>query len=403
MAQVAIIGAGPAGLMAAERLSAAGTAVTIFDRMPNPGRKFLMAGRGGLNLTHAEPLDLFLTRYGTARDFLAPAITSFPPDHLVTWCEALGQPTFVGTSGRIFPKSFKASPLLRAWLKRLQEQGVIFSLGVAWTGWGPDGGLTFSDAERNCRPDAVLLALGGASWPKLGSTGEWAAYLRQHGIAVTPFRPANSGLLIPWSEKFRDRFVGQPLKSIRLSHQGNAVAGDVMVTRTGLEGTPAYTLSPRLRDQKGGLIHIDLKPGLKADDILRKISVPRKRQSLSTFLQKQLNLPPIALGCLYETQVQGASIPESSPALAAFLKTLPLTVTGTAGLDRAISSAGGIALAEIDTNFMLKKKPGVFVAGEMLDWEAPTGGYLLQACCSTGRAAAAGLLKYLDETVPEQI
>ena len=391
MRNVAIIGAGPAGLIAAEYLSANGVQVDIFDRMPSVGRKFLMAGRGGLNLTHSEDFETFVTRYGAAQSKLSGVLKGFTPQEAVSWCEGLGQPTFVGSSGRIFPKAFKASPLLRAWLGRLQSQNVNFHLNHTWAGW-QDGELVFTGEIEKFKADAVLLALGGASWPRLGSRGDWAALLE--GIRISPFAPSNCGLTVEWSDIFRERFAGQPLKSIALSYQDRKVQGELMITATGLEGTPAYTLSPALRNTKT-TIQLDLRPGMSFEALRQKLAVPRQRQSLSTFLQKAAGLSPVGVGCLYEAKTQGNIIPEEPGKLAAFIKAVPLHITGTSSIERAISSAGGIALDEINEDFMLIKKPGVYVAGEMIDWEAPTGGYLLQACFSTGVAAAKGILKQL--------
>lgn len=395
---VAIIGGGPAGLMAAEILSRDGYVVTVYDRMATMGRKFLMAGRGGLNLTHSEPVDDLLSRYGPARPFLTPAITAFPPAALIAWCENLGEQTFIGTSGRVFPKSFKASPLLRAWLRRLAAQGVTFAPGHDWRGWDDSGALVFANGA-SVKADAALLALGGASWPKLGSNGAWLSYLPP-AVPVAALRPANCGLIVPWSDIFRTRFAGQPLKSISAAYDGVSVPGEMMVTSTGLEGTPAYTLSSRIREDlaagKSVTLTLDLRPNVSAADLLNKLSVPRKRQSLSTFLQKSTGLAPVAIGLVQELAHAGG-IGESPRELATLLKALPLRVTTTAGLDRAISSAGGIVWGAVDDRFMLKALPGVFVAGEMLDWEAPTGGYLLQACFSTGSAAAAGIRSFLGK------
>lgn len=392
---IAIVGAGPAGLIAAETLAKAGLAVTVFDRMPSVGRKFLMAGRGGLNLTHSEDLEHFLTRYGDKSSQLAPYIRAFPPEKLIAWCEGLGQPTFIGTSGRVFPKAFKASPLLRAWLGRLAELGVSIKTGHKLTGWGRQG-LTFEDKPQ-VQADAVLLAMGGASWPRLGTDGNWTGLLPA-SIRVAPLRPANCGLTIAWSDIFRTRFAGQPLKTIALSYDGETVSGDMMVTQTGLEGTPAYTLSRKVRDDisagKEVVVRIDLRPGFTEQQLVSRLSLPRKRQSLSTFLQKSLNMAPVGIGLVQEI-VHQRKIADTPQALALLIKALPLAVTGTSGLERAISSAGGISFDAIDYRFMLKDMPGVFAAGEMLDWEVPTGGYLLQGCFSTGVAAANGIIDWL--------
>lgn len=397
---IAIIGGGPAGLMAAEHLAQQGARVTVYDRMPTPGRKFLMAGRGGLNLTHSEPLDTLLSRYGVANPLLAPAIRAFPPSDLIAWCEGLGEPTFIGSSGRVFPKSFKASPLLRAWLKRLESLGVTLALNHIWTGWNADGVLTFTSPSGPVtqKPDATVLALGGASWPRLGSDGKWVTLLPPE-IAVSPLRPSNCGLTIPWSDIFRTKFAGQPLKSIQMTYGSHSVPGELMITASGFEGTPAYALSGKIRDdlQAGHsvIITLDLRSGLSEDDLRQKLSVPRKRQSLSTFLQKAAGLSPVAIGLVQEL-VHSTKVSETPQALAQLIKALPLTITGTSSLDRAISSAGGVTFPAITDSYMLKDLPGVFVAGEMLDWEAPTGGYLLQASFSSAVAAAKGVLGWLN-------
>ncbi len=393
---IAIIGGGPAGLIAAETLARAGKAVTVYDRMPSVGRKFLMAGRGGLNLTHSDPFEKLITRYGTATPHLLAALEAFPPEALVAWCEELGQPTFTGSSGRIFPKTFKASPLLRAWLKRLGELGVTFKTQHRWTGWNNDQ-LTFEtpDGPLSVQADATVLALGGASWPRLGSDGHWSALLEQRGVKLQPFKAANCGLHISWSDIFKTKFAGQPLKSIALRYQDTTIPGEMMITATGLEGTPAYTVAAALRNALPAPIAIDLRPGLSLADLTAKLSVPRKRQSLSTFLQKAAGLSPAAIGLVQEI-VHSSKTEETPAALARLIKAVPLSVTGTAGLERAISSAGGIDFSSLDTYLMLCAVPGVFAAGEMLDWEAPTGGYLLQASFSTGISAARGVLNWLE-------
>lgn len=391
--RVVIIGAGPAGLMAAEILAAAGVGVTVFERMPTAARKFLMAGRGGLNLTHSEPLDKFLTRYGTAQDFLTPYITHFTPDNLRAWCEGLGQETYVGSSGRVFPKAMKASPLLRAWLSRLQKSGVTIHYGRTWTGWSGDT-LTF-DNGQTCTADVVMLALGGASWPKLGSDGGWVNILSSRQVAVTPLRPANCGFTVPWSPIFRAKFAGQPVKPVVLSCGDKNVQGEIMLTEKGIEGGAVYALSSFIRKEietKGKtVVTLDLRPDISLLDLQARLKKPRGRDSLSNHLRKAGGLAPTAIGLVNEIlhQRKGAD-----PAV--LVKALPLTLTGTTGIDRAISSAGGIALDEVTPDFMLKKLPGVFVAGEMLDWEAPTGGYLLQATFSTAVQAANGILSFLS-------
>lgn len=387
---VAVVGGGPAGLIAAETLSAHGCRVTVYERMPTFGRKLLIAGRGGLNLTHSEAFDGFKQRYGPEAERLSPHLQAFPPEALIAWAEGLGQPTFVGSSGRVFPKALKASPLLRAWLSRLSDQGVRLQPRAEWLGWDAEGALSFRDLPPE-RADAVILALGGASWPRLGSTGGWAELLRARGVAVAPFRPANCGFTVAWSEPFRRRFAGAPLKPLGLSFGGRSVRGEAVITGYGLEGGGVYALARDLRDaiDRDGqaVLELDLRPGVSEEQLADRLSRPRGGQSTSNFLRKAAGLPPVAVNLIREAH-RGA-LPE---ALAAAIKRVPVTLTGTQGLERAISAAGGIRWSEVDQDLMLKALPGVFVAGEMLDWEAPTGGYLLQACFATGVAAANGVL-----------
>jgi uncharacterized flavoprotein (TIGR03862 family) len=402
--QVAVIGAGPAGLMAAAILSRGGVAVTVYDAMPSAGRKFLMAGRGGLNLTHSEPSPEFLKRYGSAEARLAPAISSFTPTALRDWSATLGQPTFVGSSGRVFPETFKASPLLRAWLRRLDESGVQFAFRHRWTGWDDDGRLMFQTSGRPkvIASDAAVFALGGASWPRLGSDGAWIAPFAAKGISIAPLRPANSGFTVAWSEIFKDRFEGQPLKGVALSFGAHHVRGEAMVTRTGIEGGGIYALSSVLREaviaNGQAVMQIALRPDLSADDLMTKLSASRGKQSFSNFLRKAIHLSPVAIGLLQEVAVAEALqlVSLSPEKLAALINAVPVTLNGVAPIARAISTAGGIAFDEVDDDFMLKHMPGTFVAGEMLDWEAPTGGYLLQASFATGAAAGQGALKWLQ-------
>jgi uncharacterized flavoprotein (TIGR03862 family) len=398
----AIIGAGPAGLMAAETLAQAGAAVTVFDAMPSAGRKFLMAGRGGLNLTHSEPLDPFLKRYREAEPNLAAAIEALSPERLRAWCEALGQPTFVGSSGRIFPKTLKASPLLRAWLRRLDSLGVSFSMRQRWIGWDDSGRLLFQtqEGENAVEPGATVLALGGASWPRLGSNGGWVEMLRARGVNVSPLKPANCGFVVKWSDIFRERFEGAPLKGIELSFGGRSVRGEAVITRDGIEGGAVYALSAELREAITGsgaaTLHIALRPDISSDVLITRLSAPRGKQTFSNWLRKAAALPPVAIGLLQEIAVASSVSLASLPAekLAGMINAVPVQLTGIASIARAISSAGGIAFDELDAGFMLRRLPGVFVAGEMLDWEAPTGGYLLQACFATGAAAGEGALKW---------
>ncbi|MGB3271964.1 MAG: TIGR03862 family flavoprotein [Xanthobacteraceae bacterium] len=405
MPHVAVIGAGPAGLMAAERLAQGGARVTVSERMPSAGRKFLMAGRGGLNLTHSEPIENFLSRYGEAAAWLRDSVSAFPPQALRAWCEALGQETFVGSSGRVFPKAMKASPLLRAWLRRLDAQGVRLMLRHVWKGWDADGHLVFDapGGVRQIEADAVVLALGGASWPKLGSDGAWTKEFERHGIAVAGFRPANCGFHIAWSEVFRDRFEGAPLKNVILMHGEARSRGDVIVTRQGLEGGAIYPLSARLRDAIAAhgeaTLRVALRPDVPVDSMVERLSAPRGKQSLATFLRKALGLSPLAIALLHESaRAEGRTLTSLSPReTAEHINALPLQLIGIAPLARAISSAGGIARDELDERLMLRKLPGVFACGEMIDWEAPTGGYLLQASFALGVSAGEGTLQWLKE------
>ncbi len=400
-AAIAVIGAGPAGLMAAEVLADAGQKAVVYDHMPAPARKFLMAGRGGLNLTHSEPLAALLKRYGAASENLAPAITAFPPQQVIAWCEGLGQPTFIGSSARVFPKAMKASGLLRAWLRRLAANGVEFRAGHRWTGWSASSALTFKTASGeavDASPAAVVLALGGASWPKLGSDGHWAATLRQAGIEVLPLKPSNCGFEVAWSAHIKERFAGTALKRIALNLGGQSSTGDLSITAYGIEGGAAYGLSAPLRDtlEKTApvMIACDLRPDLTEDALASRLLRPRGGQSWSNYLRKAAGLSPAAIAILRDAAQN--DFPENPLALAALIKSVPLRIERARGLERAISSAGGVAWSSIDQHFMLHKKPGVFVCGEMLDWDAPTGGYLLQGCFSTGAAAGLGAIKYLS-------
>lgn len=396
---VAIIGAGPAGLTAAEVIAARGQAVTVYERMPSPARKFLLAGRGGLNLTHSEPLDVFLQRYGDAAAIVRDAVVAYPPERLIAWANALGQETFTGSSGRVFPKAMKASPLLRAWLQKLNALGVSIKTRHTWTGFASDGGLTISNNEgvsTTIKPDAIVLALGGANWPRLGSNGAWVPALRSHGIAVAELEAANCGVRVAWSDVFAARFAGSPLKRIAV-HVGNSSArGEAIITSSGLEGGAIYGLGrdirALLRRTPPTLLTIDLKPDTAIADLTARLARPRGSQPLSNFIRKAANLDAAAIGLLREA----GSLPTEPAALAERIKALTVPVTGLAGIGRAISTAGGVELAELTPAFMLAAKPGVFVAGEMIDWEAPTGGYLLQASFATGVAAATGVLKWLE-------
>ena len=339
---------------------------------------------------------------------LAAAIEAFPPDRLRQWSEELGQPTFVGSSGRVFPKAFKASPLLRAWLRRLDSIGVQLKLRHRWTGWDEQGRLLFEtpDGQRAIDAHATVLALGGASWPRLGSDGAWAEWLGSKGVTISPLRPANCGFTVAWSDIFRDRFEGQPLKGIALSFGSHTVRGEAVVTRTGIEGGAIYALSADLReailDSGQATLHIALRPDLRPADLIARLSAPKGKQSFSNWLRKAAHLSPVGIGLLQEAAVaSGASLSSLSPEkLAGLINAVPVQLNGVAPIARAISTAGGISFDELDADFMIRRLPGVFAAGEMLDWEAPTGGYLLQASFATGAAAGRGALKWLNEATP---
>ena len=381
--------------MAAEVLSRAAVRVTVYDQMPAVGRKLLMAGRGGLNLTHAEPLPRLIARYGSARPWLEPIVSAYPPEALIAWCNDLGQPTFTGSSARIFPRAMKASPLLRAWLRRLGDQGVEMRTRHRWAGWDPDGRLRFRTANGEIRvaPIVTVLATGGASWPRLGSDAGWVAYLAD---SVTPFKPANCGFQVNWKPHFRSRFAGRPLKRLALRFGPDTVRGEAMITERGLEGGVIYALSARLRDAilaRGcATIELDLRPDLTLAALDVRLAGPRRGQSLANTLRKQAGLAPEAIGLVQEALRNGAT----SQGLAALIKALPIRLLSPLAIERAISCAGGLRVEALDGSLMLRQRPGVFAAGEMLDWEAPTGGYLLQACFSTAVAAANGALAWLN-------
>lgn len=392
MTTVAVIGAGPAGLIAAETLAQAGVAVTVFDHMPSPARKFLMAGRGGLNLTHAEPLDAFLPRYRPQAPALLDAVRALPPAALIAWCEGLGIETFLGSSGRVFPKTLKASPLLRAWMGRLGGLGVELRTRHRWIGLdGSAPRFATPDGEVRFAADAVVLALGGASWPRLGSDGGWTALLP--GVACVPFAPSNVGFVLPWSAHLA-RHAGTPLKRIALSFEGRAVRGEAMLTATGIEGGAVYAQSAPIREaiarDGSAAFTLDLRPDLEVAEVARRLAARGKGETVSTMLRKALALSPAAVALVQECRHSGVG-----GDLATLVKALPLTTRAAQGMARAISSAGGIAWEALAPGFMLRAHPGVFVAGEMLDWEAPTGGYLLQGCFATGVAAAKGVLAWI--------
>ena len=391
MHRVAIVGGGPAGLMAAEVVASSelDVEVTVHDRMPSVGRKLQLAGRGGLNLTHSESLERLLDRYGPeGRGVLEPAIRAFDPAALRAWSGGLGQRAVVGTSGRVFPEAFRATPLLRAGLRRLDGLGVAFRTRTAWTGF---------DDPATAGADAVVLALGGASWPRTGSDGGWVEVLRSAGIDVSPLRPANGGFVVEWSPTLRERFAGAVLKTVSVSAGDAAARGDVMLTASGIEGGPVYAIGRELRDalERGGpvIVRVDLRPDVDAGELAMRLQNRRRpKDSVSSTLRRTAGLSPAAIAVLRE----GGPLPADAHALARRMKDVRLAVVRPQPIDRAISSAGGIALHEVDDHFMLRKRPGTFVAGEMLDWEAPTGGYLLQATFSTAVAAGRGVVRHLS-------
>ncbi len=405
--QVAIIGGGPAGLMAAETLAAAGVRVVVYDAMPSVGRKFLLAGKGGLNLTHTEPYAQFLSRYGNRSQAVAPWLQGFDAQALRDWVHALGHDTFVGTSGRVFPTDKKAAPLLRAWLHRLRESGVAFHVRHRWLGWAENHALRFAtpDGERQISADAVVLALGGGSWAQLGSDAAWVPILQAQGVPVAALQPANCGFDVGWSEHLRTRFAGQPIKSVVLNFTAAIGApfhkqGELMLTATGLEGGLIYAASARLRDAiaatGSATIHLDLAPGWELARLTQEIAHPRGSRSLSSHLHSRVNIRGVKMALLREI---GSVEDFADPArLAALIKALPIRLAAPRPLDEAISSAGGVMFEALDTHGMLRTLPGVFCAGEMLDWEAPTGGYLLTACFASGRAAGLGVLDWLGVT-----
>lgn len=421
---VVIVGMGPAGLFAAETLAQQGVAVTLYDAMPSPARKFLMAGRGGLNLTHSEDFETFLSRYDHTAPLLETALRAFPPTALMDWVHGLGIETFVGSSGRVFPTTMKASPLLRAWLARLDVLGVERRLGARWTGFSqepsralhkdddvPIPELCFEtragDVSR-IKTDGVILALGGASWPRLGSTGDWQHPLADAGVALTPLVPANCGITIPWSAHVRDRYAGAPLKRIAVevhdgdSQKSNRFIGEGIITTAGLEGGVIYAAGAAIREalacSDNATLHIDLKPNVDIDALRDRVMRPRGRASLSNHLRKTANLSPAAIALIHEAPLDTGN----ADAIARRIKDVSLPITGLAPITRAISTAGGVAFDALNEDWMVTAMPGLFVAGEMVDWSAPTGGYLLQGCFASGRAAALGWLRWRQQQRPSQ-
>jgi len=411
MQRVAIVGGGPAGLMAAEQLAATtettagpgvdGLKVAIFDAMPSFGRKFLMAGKGGMNITHSEPMPVFVGRYGARQTVIAPLLETFGPQQLRDWIGGLGIATFVGSSGRVFPTEMKAAPLLRAWLHRLRGAGVQFHVRHRWLGWAADGALRFAtpEGEKALAFDAVILALGGGSWARLGSDGAWVPLLAARGIPLAPLQPANCGFDVAWSLHFSERFAGQPVKPVIASVAGRRQQGEFNITAGGIEGGLVYALSAPLRDalvtEGRGVLHLDLAPGRTLARLTVDLSRPRGHDSLANHLRRRAGIEGVKAGLLRE--LLPLETLTAAAQLAAAIKHLPLPVTATRPIDEAISTAGGVTFEALDANLMLRDLPGVFCAGEMLDWEAPTGGYLLTACFATGRAAGQGARAWLAE------
>jgi len=407
---VAVIGGGPAGLMAAEVLCQGGVKVDVFDAMPSVGRKFLMAGKGGMNITHSEPLPSFAARYGSRQENMAPLLDAFSPQALREWIHTLGIETFVGSSGRVFPREMKAAPLLRAWLHRLREAGCSFHMRHRWLGWDENNALRFStaDNEKSVQADAAILALGGGSWARLGSDGLWVPLLEQRGVSVAALKPANCGFNTMWSEHFRTRFAGEPIKTVALSYTDTAgiehrKQGELMITADGIEGGLIYALSAGLRDKiaaSGAVqVYLDLLPDKDSKQVMNEITHPRGSRSMSSHLQSRLGIKGVKAGLLRDLLT--AQVYADPRLLSAAVKSLPLTLSAPRPLDEAISSAGGVTFESMDEHLMIRGLPGVFCAGEMLDWEAPTGGYLLTACFASGKAAGHGALDWLKSRSPE--
>lgn len=403
-AHVAIIGGGPAGLMAAEVLSQAGVRVDLYDGMPSVGRKFLLAGVGGMNITHSEAYPAFLSRYAERAPQIAPVLRSFDADALCRWIHDLGIETFIGSSGRVFPTDMKAAPLLRAWLKRLRDSGVVIHTRHRWLGWDEHGALRIDspEGEKTIKPDATLLALGGGSWSRLGSDGAWMLPLEQRGVGLAPLQPSNCGFEVQaWSELLVSKFAGAPLKNIAIGLNDDIPRlGECVITATGIEGSLIYALSAPMREainaHGSATIHIDLLPGRPVDKIQAALSKPRGSRSMSKHLHSQVGIDGVKAALLRE--LTDAATFADPALLARAIKALPVTLVKTRPLDEAISSAGGVTFEALDEQLMLKALPGVFCAGEMLDWEAPTGGYLLTGCFASGRAAGLGIVQWLKSS-----
>ncbi|MCC8396436.1 TIGR03862 family flavoprotein [Paraburkholderia sp. MMS20-SJTR3] len=415
-ARVALIGGGPAGLMAAETLARHGVQVHVYDAMPSVGRKFLMAGKGGMNITHSEPIEPFLDRYGARRERIAPLLDVFGPDALRGWLGELGVETFVGSSGRVFPSDMKAAPMLRAWLHRLREAGVQFHMRHKWTGWAAAAGDAATDSLSLCFAtpagdvtldcDAVVFALGGASWPRLGSDATWVPLMAARGVPVEPLRPANCGFDADWSPYLRERFAGQPIKPVALSltdvdEKVHNRQGEILLTETGLEGSLMYALSAPIRERilaDGAVtITLDLAPGLTLERVVDEVTRPRGSRSIASHLHGRIGIGGVKLALLHEIVPKDAFADANR--LAHAIKALPVRLLRPRPIEEAISTAGGIAFEALDGSLMIERLPGAFCAGEMLDWEAPTGGYLLTACFASGVVAGRGVCAYLETRV----
>jgi uncharacterized flavoprotein (TIGR03862 family) len=403
--EIAVIGGGPAGLMAAEVISTAGIKVDLFDSMPSMGRKFLVAGKGGLNLTHSEPAEIFLSNYGIRRNKLEPILEQFGPQEVRKWAQDKGIETFVGSSNRVFPKNMKTGPLLRSWLEQLKSNGVNFIVNHEWTGWNTEGSLRFKTAEgeRCIQAKATVLALGGGSYKHLGSTGKWVQILRNSGVSVSKLMPANCGFNVAWSNIFRTRYEGQPVKSVLITFtdsrgKHSTKKGEFIITEYGVEGSLIYAFSSSLRDELEmtgkAALKLDLAPDWSRESILERLSLPRGSQSIANHLRKKVKIHGVKAGLLWEFVPKGKYTDVEY--LSRMIKELPLPLISPRPLDEAISSAGGVVFNELDESLMLKSLPGVFCAGEMLDWEAPTGGYLITACLATGQTAGFGALSWLE-------
>ena len=397
--KVAIIGAGPAGLMAAEVLGGQGVSVDLYESLPSPGRKLLFAGKSGLNVTHAEPYEKFVQRFGATQSWLQPALDAFRPDAVRQWATDLGIETFVGSSGRVFPVGFKAAPLLRAWLRSLADAGATLHTRHRWQGWGSAGALMFEtpDGPVEVNADATVLALGGASWPRLGSDGHWQSWLASRGVEMAPFLPSNVGFDVAWSTHFLERFEGTPLKGVGLRAAGERARGDVVITANGIEGGAVYELSSILRDAiaRDGTtkLSFDLLPDRSESQIRERLERPRGKRSRANHLRQSVGLTGAKAALLREGR--GTEGHVDAARLAALVKAYPLELQAPRPVAEAISSAGGVMREAVTPDYMIKTMPGVFCAGEMLDWEVRTGGYLLTACFATGRAAGAGAARWL--------